>query len=351
MQSRTIRSFFLHTGCAAIIGLFVIPLAANNALAQDSELSMQGKTITIYVSVGAGGGYDAYGRMLGRFIGRHIPGNPTVIVSNMPGGGGHKLCEYMTKMAPKDGTALAIVQHTTVYDAVFGDPSVHYDPPKFNWIGSMASTNFVAVVWHTTGVKSIADLKKKEVSVGATGAGATSYQYPTLMNSLFGTKFKIISGYKSSAQIYHATEQRELDGTGGLAWEIFRNAHGDWIRDKKVNILVQYGLKAEKDLPNVPLILSLARTPQEKEILQFAFSGLQFAEPFFAPPGVSKERVKMLRTAFMAALEDPELLEEARRQRLEISPINGEEVQQDVADIFNAKQELKDRARISLTGK
>ena len=314
-------------------------------LAADGAPSMQGKTITLYVGVGAGGGYDAYGRLLARFMSKHIPGNPTIIVSNMPGGGGRVLSNYMAKVAPKDGTAMAIVQHTTVYDAVFGEPGVHYDPRTANWLGSMAKTTFVALTWHTTGVRTLDDLKTKEVSVGATGPGANSYQYPALMNAMFGTKFKIITGYKTSNEIYHAVEQREIDGTGGLAWDVFRNAHPDWVRDKKIDVLVQYALKPHRELSGVPLVLSLARSEDEKQILRFVFSSLDLSEPFLVPEGTPKAQVDMLRKAFSATVADPELLRQAETQRLDIEPIDGEAVQQIVGDIFNVDSAIKDKAK------
>lgn len=319
--------------------------------AQPVSPSMAGKTITIYSGVGPGGGYDAYGRMVARSIGRYIPGAPTVVASNMPGGGGRKLGNYIYNAAPKDGSAIGIIQHTTVYDAAFGEPGIHYDATKFNWLGSMASVTFIGFAWGTTGVKTIDDAKMKQVSLGATGTGATSFQYPMLLNKMFGTKFKIVTGYKGSAEIYHAVEQRELDGTGGLAWDALRNSYGHWISENKINIFVQFALKRNAQLPSVPTIMELARSPEEKQILQFIFSGLQFARPFQAPPGVPKATVDMLRTAMNDVAKDPGLLEESKRRRFDIDPIDGEAVQRMVADIYNAPQSVKDKAKHLLSGK
>lgn len=319
--------------------------------AQQSSETMQGRTITINVSVGPGGGYDAYGRMVARALSRHIPGNPTVVASNMPGGGGRLLCNYMYNVAPKDGTAIAIVQHTTVYDAAFGEQGVQYEAHKLNWLGSMSTTSFIALVWHTTGVRSIEDAKRQEVSMGATGPGATSFQYPMLTNKLFGTRFKIVTGYKGSPEVYAAVEKRELDGTGGLAWEVFRNAHEDWIRDRKVNFLLLFGLKRTPELPDVPTILELARTPEEKELLNFIFTGALFAWPFMLPPGVPQARVEMLRAAMKAVFKDPEVLEEAAKRRLSVvDSADGETVQRLVTGIHNTPADLKQKARALLSG-
>ena len=335
------------TALAAVFFAF----GAASAVAQPAALSMEGKTITIYSGVGPGGGYDAYGRMVARNIGKHIPGNPTVIAANMPGGGGRKLGNYIYNAAPKDGSAIGIIQHTTVYDAAFGEPGIHYDATKFSWLGSMAGVTFVAFAWGETGVRTIDDAKKKQISVGATGTGATSFQYPTLLNRMFGTKLKIVTGYKGSAEIYHAVEQRELDGTGGLAWDALRNSHGRWISDNKINIFVQFALKRNPQLPNVPTIMELARTPQEKQVLQFIFSGLEFARPFQAPPGTPKAVVEMLRSAMMAVAKDAGLLEEARRRRFDVDPVDGATVQKMVEEIYEAPKSVKDEAKRLLGAK
>ena len=335
----------MHIAIAGLAAITAVGLTVCSPAAAQTEPSMQGKTITLYVGVGAGGGYDAYGRLLARYLPKHIPGNPTIIVSNMPGGGGRVLSNYMARVAPKDGTAIAIVQHTTVYDAVFGEPGVHYDPRKANWIGSMAKTTFVALSWHEKGVKTLEDLKKTEVAVGATGPGANSYQYPALMNAMFGTKFKIITGYKTSNDIYHAVEQREIDGTGGLAWDVFRNAHADWVRDKKIDVLVQYALKPHRELAGVPLVLDLARNDEEKQILNFVFSSLDLSQPFQVPEGTPTAQVDMLRKAFSATVADPELLKQAEVQRMEIEPIDGTAVQKIVDNIFGVSPAIKDKAK------
>jgi tripartite-type tricarboxylate transporter receptor subunit TctC len=324
---------------------------ASASVAQPAAESMQGRTMTLYISVGPGGGYDSYGRMVARGLGRHIPGNPTIIASNMPGGGGRTLGNYMYNVAPKDGSAIAIVQHTTVYDAAFGEQGVRFDSSRLNWIGSMASMTFVALVWHTTGIRTVEDAKKREVTVGATGPGATSFQYPALLNTLFGTRLKIITGYKGSPEVYHAVEQRELDGTGGLTWEVFRNARGDWIRDNKVNIFLQFALKRHAELPEVPTIIELARNPEEKQLLELIFKGLQFGMPFMVPPGVAPARIEMLRTAMTALAKDPEFLAEAKSRKFSIDHTDGATVQRLVGEIYAASQELKTRARSLLAGK
>jgi len=321
-------------------------LLAGPAAAQ----SFKGKTITVYIAVGPGGGYDAYGRMLASHIGSYLAGNPTVIAANMPGGGGRKLGNYMYNAAPKDGSAIAIIHHTTVYDSAFGAKGAQFNSSKFNWLGSMAGFTAIGFAWHTTGVKSIADARKKSISMGSTGKGATSYQYCALLNNMFGTKFKLITGYKGAKGIYFATEQREVDGACGLSWAVTSSRQGHWIKDKKINVFVQFALESHPDLTNVPTILSYAKNEDERKLLRFIYSGLKMARPFMAPPGLSKAKVAALRKAFVAVSKDPKFLAEAKRRHFPIGPVDGAAVQQVVDDIYNAPKALKAKAKAALGG-
>jgi tripartite-type tricarboxylate transporter receptor subunit TctC len=289
--------------------------------------------------------------MVANNIARHLPGNPTVIASNMPGGGGRKLANYLYNVAPKDGSAIAIIHHTTVYDAAFGTKGVHYDSTRFNWLGSMAGSTLFALAWHTTGVKTFEDARNKEISMGATGAGATSFQYLSLLKNMFGAKFKIVTGYKGARNIYLAIEQQELDGTGGMTWSVFRNNYDHLVKEKKVNLLVQIALRENPQLPGVPLIMDFARSPEEKRLLEFVLAGLQFARPFMAPPGMPKATVNMLRAAMTAVATDPQLLAEAKKRRFDIDPTDGVTVQKMVEDIYNTPQDIKAKAKTMLTGK
>lgn len=329
----------------------VVALSAAPLSAQSGADSMEGRTITVYIPVEAGGGYDAYGRLVASHIGRHIRGNPTVIASNMPGGGGRKLANYIYNAAPKDGSAIAIIHHTTVYDAVFGTQGVQYDSTRFNWFGSLASETLFVLTWHTTGVRTLEDAKNKEITMGATGAGATSFQYLSLLRNMFGAKFKIITGYTGARAIYMAVEKSELDGTGGMTWAVFRNSYEHLLRDKKVNLLVQIALEKDPQLPDVPLITELARTSEEKRLLEFALAGLQFARPFMGPPGMPKATADMYRAAITAVAADPQLRAEAKKRRFDIDPLDGATVQKMVENIYNAPADIRTKAQQMLTGK
>lgn len=330
---------------ALAAALAVLPLAAHGAD------EFKGRTITIYVSTGPGGGYDAYGRMVARNIGRHLPGNPNVIAENMPGAGGRKLANFLANAAPKDGTAIAIVHHTTVYDALFGEKGVKYDARKFNWLGSIASFTSVGIAWRTSGVKTIADAKQKQIVMGSSGVGATSYQYTNLMNHLLGTKFKIITGYKGAADMYLALEKGELQGVAGTDWTSIRNGHANWLKNGDITVFVQFAVKPHPDLPKVPLIGDLVTSDQDKRVLRFVFAGLQFARPFLAPPGVPAPTVAALRGGFDAMARDPQLIADAKKARFDIDPVDGASVQKDVDELYETPKALIERAQWALTAK
>lgn len=322
-------------------------LVTGSATAQD----FKGKTVTVYIPVGAGGGYDAYGRMVAGNIGRYLPGTPTVIATNMPGGGGRKLGNFLYNAAPKEGSAIAIIHHTTVYDSAFKSKGAQFNSSKFNWLGSMAGFTAIGFAWEGSGVKSVADARKKQIVMGSTGRGATSYQYCSLLNNMFGTKFKLVTGYKGAKGIYLAVEQREADGACGLSWTVTKTRQGHWIRDKKINIFVQFALVSHPELSHVPLITSYARTPEEMEVLKFVYGGLKMARPFLAPPGLPKATVAALRTAFVAVSRDAKLLEQAKRRKFVVDPIDGAAVQKIVDSIYKAPAGLKARAKAALGGK
>ncbi len=309
-----------------------------------------GKTITVYIPVGPGGGYDGYGRMLANNIGRYLKGKPTVIATNMPGGGGRKLGNYLYNAAPKEGSVIAIIHHTTVYDSSFGSKGVQFNSSKFNWLGSMAGFTSIGFAWHTSGIKSIADARKKRITMGSTGRGATSYQYCALLNNMFGTKFKLVTGYKGAKGIYFAVEQREVDGACGLSWTVTKGRQAHWIKGKKIDVFVQFALKSHPELTGIPTIMEYAKSAEETKVLEFIFSGLQFARPFLSPPGLPKATVAALRTAFVAASKDPKLLAEAAKRRFVVDPIDGETVQRLVGEIYNAPKALKAGAKKVLTG-
>jgi tripartite-type tricarboxylate transporter receptor subunit TctC len=320
--------------------LAALGFAAAPAQAQTVEEFYKGKTIDLVISFTAGGGYDAYARLVARHMGDHIPGKPTIVPRNMPGGGGRVAANYLFNVARKDGTALAVIDQSL--EQARGDKTIQFDATKFNWIGNPAAENNTTVTWHTSPVKTIEDAKTQEIPIGATGNN-TSAQFPKAMNALVGTRFKVVYGYPGGNDINLAMERGEVAGRGSNSWGSWKGTRPDWIRDKKINILVQIGLKKTADLPDVPLLMDLATNPEDKAVLKLLSSPTAIGRPVLAPPGVPADRVKALRAAFDAMLKDPAFIDEARKQNLDIEPVSGEELQQIVADIAGAPKASIDR--------
>jgi tripartite-type tricarboxylate transporter receptor subunit TctC len=315
----------------APIALVTALLAPQIGAAQDDFY--RGKRIELYVGSDVGGAYDGYARLLARHIGKHLPGNPGAIVKNMPGAGGMRLANYMYTLARPDGTEIAILNQGAAMSQALNESGVQYDARRMNWIGSTHSTVNVAFAWHTAPVKTIQDAQKQELIVGTTGAGSATSFYPELMNQFLGTKFKVIGGYKGNNDMMVAIERGEVNGRGAYNWANLRD-QTDWVRDKKVNILVQMGAERAPDLPDVPLMHELAKNDADREVLEFVSLSPALGRPFVAPPGVPAERVDALRAAFHAAITDPDFLAEATKQRLEIEEVSGKEVAEIIRSSF-----------------
>jgi tripartite-type tricarboxylate transporter receptor subunit TctC len=290
-----------------------------------------GKTITISVHVGVGGTYDSYIRLLSRHFGRHVPGNPNVVVVNQLGAGGLLSFNHMARVAPQDGTWLAQVTQSLILHELTSQPGMRASLGEVKWIGNLSQSNNVAMVWPTSKVRTIAQARDSEFRVGATGVGATSAQLPALYNYLLGTKFKLIIGYKSSAEMDLACERGELDGRTVTAWPTFV-AGLPRATAEKVDALVQVGARKDAALAHVPLLSDLVRGDAAKEaISDFMTVNWAMTRPIAAGPGVPDDRVQMLRRAFDATMKDRAFLDEAEKMAAEIDPMTGEEAQLAVA--------------------
>ncbi len=336
MQNKAMKPALPFTLAAALM------LCAPARAQQSIESFYKGKTIDFYIGFSPGGGYDFYARLLARFMGEYIPGKPNMVAKNMAGGGSRTAASFMYSVAPKDGLALATVDQATPVQQAVGDPTIKFDTAKFNFIGNPVVDNNVVVTWHASGVKTIEDATKKEYPIGATGFN-TSSQYPQALNIVAGTKFKIILGYPGANEINLAMENGEVAGRGSNSWASYKATKPDWIRDKKMNVLVQIGLKKAKDLPDVPLLMDLAKTDEDRAALKLLSAPPDIGRPVFAPPGVSAERVKALREAFDATMKDAAFLEAAKREGLDIDPVSGEQLQKIVSEILSAPQAVRDR--------
>jgi tripartite-type tricarboxylate transporter receptor subunit TctC len=299
-----------------------------------------GKHITLVIGYGTGGGYDEYARMLARFMGEHIPGNPTLVPQNMPGAGSRQAANYLFNVAPKDGTIIATLSQTTPTDQALAQPGIQFDVRKFNWIGNMIVVNNTLVVWHTTDVKTLADATKKQLNIGATGASSPSVLYPQASNNLLGTKFRIITGYPGGGDINVAMERQEVDGRGSNSWASWKSTRAEWLSDHLINILFQIGLKREPDLPDVPLWSELGKTAEEKQVLEVLSGDVAVGRPFLTTPGVPEDRVAALRKAFDDTMKDPKFIAETTKAHMDINPISGVELQDIVGKIVSPNEKV-----------
>jgi len=330
------------------LGLCAALLLAGAGMANAQSVAdfYTGKTVNILIGVGVGGEYDLHARLTGRFIGRHVPGNPTVVAQNMTGAGGVKMANYLYTVAAKDGTNIGMLSNTLPMLQATGAPGLQLDAAKFNWIGSISPTVETIAVWHNAGVKTIEDARKQEVVVGASGKGAITHTFPTAMNELLGTKFKVIVGYEGGNAINLAVERGELQGRNNT-WSSWKVTKADWLRDKKINILAYAGPKP-KDLPGVPSLSELAKNEDDRKVLNLITSGTEFGRPLALTPDVPSARVKAMRDAFDATMKDKDFMAEAAKLNIEIDPVKGEHLQKLARELIDMPKPLVQRAKAIL---
>jgi tripartite-type tricarboxylate transporter receptor subunit TctC len=314
------------------------------ALAESSANFYAGKTIDIVIGYPPAGSNDIYARTLGRYLSKYIPGHPSIVPQNMPGGGSYLALAYLYNVAPRDGTVIGIGAPTAPLDEKLGAPGVRFKAAQFNWIGRIDSLVNIVFMWHTSPVKTFADAQRIESTLAATGAGSTVAIYPTVTNNVLGTKFKLIMGYKGSAEAQLAVERGEAEGHS-TAWTAVKVAHPDWLPEHKINILVQYALKPHPELPDVPVIVDLARNDEQRAILRTVMNATEVGTSFMTTPGVPPERVAMLRRAFDETMKDPGFLAEAGRLKLTVNPLDGAELQKLVAEVSNLPPSLVEKVR------
>ncbi len=329
---------------------FALGLAPSLAPAQADPIAdfYQGKTITIVASSGAGGPIDIACRAVARFLGRHIPGNPTIVVRNMPGGGHVLMSNFMYVNAPKDGTYIGGVVNSIPTHQVVDGRGVRFDAGKFLWLGSTGYSNLMSFAWHTSGFTSIKDVFERELVTGATGVGSGTFIYTNAMNIILGTKFKMVLGYKDSPAVNLAMERGEVQARGGMTLTGLKQERPDFIAEKKVIMLVQTGVERESDYPDVPLMHELGRDDEERQIMQLISSPAALGRPFFLPPEVPAERVAALRKAFAATMRDPDYIAEGNKVRLDMNPLSAERVTQLVNATVHAPPAIVAKARAAL---
>lgn len=335
--SQTSRRIPAFLASAAVAAAFAF--GASSAQAQSAESFYKGKPLRVIIPSGEGGGYDAYTRLLSRHLDRHIPGRPKLVTQNMPGASGLRGTNWLYTVAPRDGTVMGATYNTLLTDPLMGNSTAQFDPQKFEWIGSMATQYNACMVWHTSSIKSIQDATKREVLVSTTGMAGNSALTPLMVNKLLGTKFKVISGYKTT-EMRLAVERGEVEGICGLSYDTYVAANPEWLSAKKIRFILQAGTKGVKELPDTPLLINLIKDDKQKEALRLLGMREELGRPHMFPPEVPKYLVTALRRAFDATMKDPTFLAEAKKMKLEIDALTGEEMDTKVRAAYAAPKDV-----------
>jgi len=333
--------FVAIRGGAAWLAALAALIAGGDGTAQAQVYA--GKQIRMVIASGAGGGYDAYGRLMTRHMGKYIPGNPSFISQNMQGASGITATNWTYTVAPKDGTVILATYNANMAEPLYGNPAARYDPRKFESVGSISKQQNICATWHTSPIKTIQDAKTREVTVASTGATGNSATLPKILNTVLGTKFKLILGY-STSEARLAVERGEVDGICGLSYSTLKASNPDWIVNKRINVLLQTGAKPQAGLENVPVLVDLVPNADDKKVIDVISFPEEIGRPFVMPPGTPKEMVTLVRRAFDAALKDPALLAEAEKTMLEVDPVTGEEMQQLLIRAYDTPKPLVQRA-------
>ena len=334
-----------------LLPLALVALAALPARADPVADFYKGKSVQFVIRSTAGTGYDQYGRLLARHIGRHIPGTPNLVPVNMPGGGGIVAANYVGAVAPKDGSVLTLVSQGLPMDqAMQMSPALKVDLRAFNWLGNMSNSNQLLVTFKNSPTKTLEDAKRRETTIGSSGAGSVSVQFPAICNNLLGTKFKIIFGYPGGAEINLAMERGELDGRGANPYASYVSST-TYVRDKSINMLVQLGVEKDPALPDVPLLRELGKNAEDRAVLDFFSKAVAVGRPIATSPGVPAERVAALRQAFDATLRDPDFIRDAEKEQAEIRGMTGQELAKIVSDLIDAPDAIRAKAKLAMDPK
>jgi tripartite-type tricarboxylate transporter receptor subunit TctC len=344
MPYMRVRSWLLAASLAASIsgpasGQTPDPLASFYA----------GRTVNLVIGFSPGGGYDAYARVLSRHLGKHIPGNPKIIVKNMPGAGGTIAANYVFNVSPKDGSELGLFAGNVAIDPLLGGAPVKYDARKFGWIGSPYSDTSLCISWHTAPFRTIADTLQNEMVTGAFGNAGTDF--PTALNNVIGTKMKLVKGYPGSNAVKLALERGEVQGGCGFGYDSLRATSPDWLKDKKVHLLVQIALRKDPRLPDVPFVMDLAKSAEDRQILQLIFGWLHVSRPIAAPPELPADRLAALRRAFNETMRDPEFRADAEKIEIDLDPLPGEEIERFLEELYRTPKPVIERAATLLERK
>jgi tripartite-type tricarboxylate transporter receptor subunit TctC len=324
-----------------VLAALLIALGTSAAAAQSDMFA--GKTATIYVGYTAGGSYDLYGRLISRHLGAHLPGHPSVVVQNMPGAGSLKAANYLYEVAPRDGTALGVIVESAALEQALSNPAAQYDAAKFTYVGRVATSNNIFMVWHTAKVQSLEDAMRLPALMAGTGPGSIAETVPKLTNALLGTRFKLISGYPASTEGMLAMERGEVDGSSS-SWAAVKVGKSDWLRDKKIRIILQTTPERIPELPDAPCLGEIGNTPVDRQVFALYASGSAIGRSLIGPPGLAPERVKALREAFDAMIKDADFMADIQKINVELDPLPGAALEQLVAKALSVPPAVRERA-------
>jgi tripartite-type tricarboxylate transporter receptor subunit TctC len=329
----------IHAFGVGLAAGVLLPFAAAPATADEVADFYRGKTLTMVISSGVGGGYDAYSRTLSRHMGKHIPGKPSFVNNNRVGAGGIVAANYLYNVAPQDGTVVAGINRAVPTNPLFGLTGVRYDATKFHWLGTLNNEVSVCVAWHDRAVKSMDDIFKQDLIVGAQG-NTDMTTFPLMMNNMFGTKFNVISGYASGNRVNLALERGEVQGRCGWSWSSVTATRAHWLKEKKVSILVQVALSKHKELPNVPIITDFVKNERDRQAVELILARQEYGRPYMVGPDVPKARVEALRKAFMDTTKNPEFQRDIEKQKLELNPASGWDMQAMIEKLYKTPQDV-----------
>ena len=323
-------------------------LLARVAVADPVEDFYRGRTMTLIIGYSVAGGYDTYARVLARFMGKHLPGNPKIVPQNMPGAGSLKAANYLYNVAPKDGTTFGIFARGLAMEPLIGGSAAQFEATRFTWIGSGTNEASVFATWHASPVKSWNDVLTKPITVGGEGTGSDPDVYAAMLKNMFGAKLKLVTGYPGTAEVALAMERGEIDGRCAWSWSSLKALKPDWLTGKKVNIPVLMSLDTNPELPDVPLLMHFASGDRQRQILRMIWSRQVMGRPFVAPPGIPDDRKQALRKAFDQTMADPEFLAEAKARGLEVNPVSGVDLDKLIHQIYQTPTDVVAEARAAI---
>ena len=336
---KTLRILTLGLVAGALIAVTGTSMVA----AQSAADFYKGRTVTLLIGSGAGGGFDTYGRTLARHMGRHISGKPRILVKNMPGAAGLINANHLYNVAAKDGSVFSATFNTVFMLPLYGVKRAKFDASKFNFIGSTARQTGTCVTWHKSKANSLDKAKGRQIVLGSTGPSSTTTIFPQIFNSILGTKFKVIVGYRTSS-LRLALERGEIEGICGMSWQTHKASRPHWIRDHKLNVLAQMGMQKNPEIANVPLVLDMLKKPEDKKVFRMIITPQEFGRPYVAPPGVPAERIAALRAAFMATMKDKKFLADAKKMKMDVDPLDHKTIEKLLAEVYGSSQEVITRA-------